>query len=159
MKPGDRYPNALVIANHLFDAALAEWQHRGCQTPKPRRSDFIPPYRSDNFPEKWRKLIRDEPSWTVTAHLAKDSYSHIHYDSRQARMITIREAARLQSFPDSWKFEGNMGDRFRQIGNAVPPLMAAAIGRHLRKLLDQSSVEDDCFISRGSAVVVGRRMP
>ena len=158
MKPGDRYPDALAIANRLFDDALAEWQYRGCHTPKPRKPDFIPPYRSDNFPEKWRKLIRDEPSWTVTAHLAKDSYSHIHYDSRQARMITIREAARLQSFPDAWKFEGNMGDRFRQIGNAVPPLMAAAIGHHLRELLDQANVEDVSLISRRSAVA-GRKAP
>jgi DNA (cytosine-5)-methyltransferase 1 len=63
--------------------------------------------------------------------LAKDSYSHIHHDSDQGRTITIREAARLQSFPDSYAFAGNMGDCFRQIGNAVPPLMAWAIAHSL----------------------------
>jgi DNA (cytosine-5)-methyltransferase 1 len=58
------------------------------------------------------------------AHLGKDSYSHIHYDSEQARTISVREAARLQSFPDGFKFAGTMNPAFRQIGNAVPPLMA-----------------------------------
>jgi DNA (cytosine-5)-methyltransferase 1 len=135
MSPGDRYPAALKIARRRFETAVARWHGRDKAGPKPREADYVPPYRDDNFPEKWRKLVVDAPSWTVTAHLAKDSYSHIHYDSRQARMITVREAARLQSFPDSWRFEGNLGDRFRQIGNAVPPLMAAALGRHLRLLL------------------------
>ena len=73
-----------------------------------------------------------EPSHTVPARLAKDSYSHIHHDSEQARTITIREAARLQSFPDSYTFSGNMGERFRQIGNAVPPILAWAIAHKLR---------------------------
>jgi DNA (cytosine-5)-methyltransferase 1 len=135
MSPGDRYPAALKIARRRFAAAVGRWRSLDKTGPRPREADYVPPYRDDNFPEKWRKLIVGAPSWTVTAHLAKDSYSHIHYDSRQARMITVREAARLQSFPDSWRFEGNLGDRFRQIGNAVPPLMAAALGRHLRLLL------------------------
>ncbi len=63
------------------------------------------------------------------AHLSKDSYSHIHYDSDQARTISVREAARLQSFPDGFVFCGTMNPAFRQIGNAVPPLMAKAIGQ------------------------------
>ena len=61
------------------------------------------------------------------AHLGKDSYSHIHYDSEQARTISVREAARLQSFPDGFMFCGTMNPAFRQIGNAVPPLMAKAL--------------------------------
>ena len=61
------------------------------------------------------------------AHLGKDSYSHIHYDSDQARTISVREAARLQSFPDGFRFCGTMNPAFRQIGNAVPPLLARAI--------------------------------
>ena len=69
----------------------------------------------------------DQPSWTVPAHLSKDAYSHIHYDSDQARAISIREAARLQSFPDAFTFSGNIGERFRQVGNAVPPLLAWAV--------------------------------
>ena len=58
------------------------------------------------------------------AHLGRDCYSHIHYDSAQARTISVREAARLQSFPDGFVFCGTMNPAFRQIGNAVPPLMA-----------------------------------
>ena len=58
------------------------------------------------------------------AHIGKDTYSHIHYDSRQARVISVREAARLQSFPDGFRFCGAMNGAFKQIGNAVPPLLA-----------------------------------
>lgn len=140
MKEGDRYPDALVIAKKLFESARARWwaqvkRYPFGLPPQPKEEDFIPPYRDDSFHEKWRKLFRNQPSWTVTAHLAKDTYSHIHYDSKQARMITIREAARLQSFPDGFAFEGNVGECFRQIGNAVPPILAAGVGRHIVKLL------------------------
>ena len=65
------------------------------------------------------------------AHLGKDSYSHIHYDSRQARTISVREAARLQSFPDGLSSRGTMNPAFRQIGNAVPPLLSKALGQHM----------------------------
>jgi DNA (cytosine-5)-methyltransferase 1 len=139
MKPGDRYPDALAIARRRFSGAMQRWIRNGGRTRAPRERDFVPPYRDDNFPEKWRKLFRDQPAWTVTAHLAKDTYSHIHYDSSQARMITVREAARLQSFPDGWRFAGNIGDRFRQIGNAVPPLLGLALGRHVLRLMKEAA--------------------
>ena len=72
-------------------------------------------------------MWRDQPARTLMAHLGKDSYSHIHYDSDQARTISVREAARLQSFPDGFVFCGTMNPAFRQIGNAVPPLLAKAL--------------------------------
>lgn len=133
MAPGERYPQALRSAWQRFQEALAERAlHGEILTPgsagyERLKDKIIPPYRNDAFDEKWRKLIPDQPSWTVTAHLSQDTYSHIHYDSRQARAITIREAARLQSFPDGFCFAGNHGEQFRQIGNAVPPLMAKAL--------------------------------
>lgn len=137
MKPGDRFPEAVAIARSIRDEELARLQMEG-NAPAPGTHDwdefearFVPPYDEHDFPDKWRKLIADRPSWTVPAHLAKDSYSHIHHESAQARMISIREAARLQSFPDSFAFSGNMGDCFRQIGNAVPPLLAWAIASRL----------------------------
>lgn len=133
MKPGDRYPEALQVANRLWREERARRQKRR-ETPPPR-NEFVPPYRNDGFPDKWRKLIPDEPAWTVTAHLSKDTYSHIHYDDEQARMITLREAARLQSFPDGLRFHGTTGDAFTQIGNAVPPLLASAIGEVVREQL------------------------
>lgn len=91
-------------------------------------------YRDDIFLDKYKKLFWSKPSWTVTAHLEHDCYSHIHPSRTPPRTISIREAARLQSFPDHHFFAGNMGDRFRQIGNAVPPLLAEAIAKKLKKL-------------------------
>lgn len=93
-------------------------------------------YRDDIFRDKYRRLRWDRPAGTITAHLAKDCYTHIHPD--QPRTITIREAARLQSFPDNFRFYGNMGDRFRQIGNAVPPLLAWGIAAYIRQVLETS---------------------
>ncbi len=133
MKPGDRYPQAVAIAKKRHQDAASRYRQSGGR--RPVRKDFIPPYQEKSFPDKWRKLIPGLPSWTLTAHLGKDTYSHIHFDSTQARSITIREAARLQSFPDAFIFTGNMGDAFRQIGNAVPPLLAREIGETLRSVL------------------------
>jgi DNA (cytosine-5)-methyltransferase 1 len=73
----------------------------------------------------------DQPSRTLPAHIGKDSYSHIHYDSRQARCISLREAARIQSFPDAFAFSGSMNSQLAQIGNAVPPLLAYSVAHEL----------------------------
>src|SRR3972149_46962 len=89
---------------------------------------MVPPDPVHNFPNRWWKLRSDFPARTLMAHIGKDTYSHIHYDSNQARVISVREAARLQSFPDGFVFCGTMNPAFRQIGNAVPPLMAKALG-------------------------------
>ncbi|MFT4694613.1 MAG: DNA (cytosine-5)-methyltransferase 1 [Francisella sp.] len=70
---------------------------------------------------KYHVLRRDKPSNTIPAHLYKDGLRHIHPDSSQARTITVREAARLQSFPDNYEFVGSMGAKYKMIGNAVPP--------------------------------------
>ena len=88
-------------------------------------------YRDDIFEDKYRKLVRDRPSWTIEAHIGKDTYRHI-YPSRQGepeppRTISVREAARLQSFPDRFRFTGPFCKQFQQLGNAVPPLLACAV--------------------------------
>ncbi len=88
---------------------------------------MVPPYDSTKFPNRWWKLKANGPVRTLTAHIGKDTYTHIHYDSDQARVITVREAARLQSFPDGFVFAGTMNPAFRQIGNAVPPVLAHQI--------------------------------
>lgn len=100
------------------------------------------PYDPSKFPNKWWKLYRNKPVRTLMAHLGKDSYSHIHFDDEQARTISIREAARLQSFPDGFAFRGTMNPAFKQIGNAVPPLLAYAIAMTMRDLMGCEKVPD-----------------
>ena len=90
-------------------------------------------YSDKSFNDKWRRLSNDEPSWTVVSHLAKDGYMYIH--PTQNRTISVREAARLQSFPDWFVFYGSRSAQFKQIGNAVPPILATAIAKHLKKIL------------------------
>jgi DNA (cytosine-5)-methyltransferase 1 len=100
-------------------------------------------YRSDSFKDKYSKLIWDEPSWTITAHIRKDAYRYIHPDQEQGRMLSIREFARLQSFPDHFRFCGAPTRRMQQIGNAVPPFLAQSIAEPLYDLLKSKRGSDD----------------
>ena len=95
-----------------------------------------PDQRNKWFRDRYRKLIRNQPSWTVEAHIGKDTYRHI-YPSRAGepeppRTVSVREAARLQSFPDNFRFRGPFTQQFRQVGNAVPPLLALALAKAIR---------------------------
>ena len=83
-------------------------------------------YRADIFNDKYHRLSCDGLSRTITAHIAKDGYWYIH--PRQDRTLSIREAGRIQTFPDRFRFAGYPSSRYRQIGNAVPPMLASAIG-------------------------------
>lgn len=84
-------------------------------------------YRDDIFDDKYKRLAENNLSRTITAHIAKDGYWYIH--PRQNRTITVREAARIQTFPDWYRFAGPPSAAFRQIGNAVPPFVAESVGR------------------------------
>jgi DNA (cytosine-5)-methyltransferase 1 len=140
MKPGDEYPEAHRIAMELLHARIArlvlgkKGRIAASRIDELRRS-IVPPYPTETFPNRWWKLVADAPSRTLMAHIGKDTYSHIHYDSRQSRVISVREAARLQSFPDGFRFSGGMNAAFTQIGNAVPPLLALALAQQMVRAL------------------------
>lgn len=139
MPPGAEYPEAHRLATHLFEQ---DARRRGL-TPRMKAWDelkaaMVPPYDPTKFPNRWWKLKADFPVRTLMAHIGKDTYSHIHYDNAQARTISVREAARLQSFPDGFRFEGTMNPSFKQIGNAVPPLMAYELAQVMRAALSDA---------------------
>ena len=111
-------------------------------TPGQKYDDIDPKYRrynSKSFKDKYYMLRPDAPSVTITAHLHKDGYRYIHYDVSQHRTISVREAARIQSFGDHFRFCGFRSSRFKQIGNAVPPLLAQAIAEQVLKAIRRSS--------------------
>lgn len=139
MREGAEYPELHKMAITRFLARADELSlTEGTEDWDALKATMVPPYDPGKFPNKWWKLRRDWPVRTLMAHLGKDSYSHIHYDGDQARTISVREAARLQSFPDGFRFSGTMNPAFRQIGNAVPPLLAEAIAVEVKKALQTS---------------------
>ncbi|MBD2465603.1 DNA cytosine methyltransferase [Oscillatoria sp. FACHB-1407] len=100
-------------------------------------------YKWDSFDDKYKRLSWKEPSWTLTAHMRKDCLAYIH--PQQNRSISVREAARIQSFPDDFVFDAPMTRMFELVGNSVPPLLARAVAKpivklvkHLRSLIRQS---------------------
>ncbi|MGH9022314.1 MAG: DNA (cytosine-5-)-methyltransferase, partial [Acidimicrobiia bacterium] len=91
-------------------------------------------YKADTFDDKYKRLGWDERSRSITAHIAKDGYWYIHPEEH--RTLTVREAARIQTFPDYYRFAGSRSHAFQQIGNAVPPLLGQAAATALRPTPD-----------------------
>ena len=89
---------------------------------------------TDKFLDRFKALSWDAPAHTVVAHIAKDGHHYIHPDVKQNRSITVREAARLQGFPDDFYFETSRTSAFTQIGNAVPPILSEKIALAIKKL-------------------------
>ena len=116
----------------------------------PKHGNVSRALRSDNFADRFRVQLRDEPATTVVSHLSRDGHYFIHFDPTQCRSLTVREAARLQTFPDNYFFCGNRGAQYRQVGNAVPPWLARQIAYAIAPVFLEAEESSTETISRES---------
>lgn len=120
----------------IYSYAIKMWNNKHVRL---KYTDLPKEYRTqkneDSFLDRFKVVNGEGNVHTVVAHLAKDGHYYIHPSLDVCRSISVREAARMQSFPDNFYFEGSRSAMFKQIGNAVPPLMAKSIAESIKKLL------------------------
>lgn len=134
---------AADLDRYVFCAAYAEknkapariTEFPGYLYPNHKNVHDLEPGEEMKFDDRFRVQLWDRPATTVTSHIAKDGHYFIHPDPEQCRSLTVREAARLQTFPDDYIFEGTRTSQYTQVGNAVPPLLAQQIGAIVAKYL------------------------
>ena len=120
----------------IYSIAIDKWLHRRERLKYDELPTRLQTHNKKNiFLDRFKVVDPTGHSHTVVAHIAKDGHYYIYPDQKQVRSISVREAARIQSFPDDYFFEGGRTAAFKQIGNAVPPLMAQALASKLKTLL------------------------